>query len=97
MASERADRLERRVAELEAQLDQQLWVYEVEGDQVVEVGRYSYRLAGEPPLAIGDKVLLPENWLSAIKDGHGPQVGTITGFGTRYQGQLARILRRLPD
>ncbi|MDX3003459.1 hypothetical protein PWY87_17360 [Kribbella solani] len=78
-------------------MDEQLRIYEVDGDQAVEVGRYSYRWGGEPPLAVGDKVLLPENWLSALNDGPGPQTGTVTALGTRFRGQLSRIVRRLNE
>ena len=45
--------------------------YEFEGDQVVGVGRYAYRSRGEPPLKVGERVLLPENWVSRVKDGPG--------------------------
>ncbi len=95
LSSDRVRRLERRIAELETAADEQLRIYEVDGSQAVEVGRYSYRWDGEPQLVVGEKVLLPENWLSVVKDGKGPQVGTVTALGTRYQGQLSRILRRV--
>ncbi|MER6576168.1 hypothetical protein [Nonomuraea sp. NPDC001023] len=38
--------------------------YEINGDQVVEVGEYAYRWHGRPALKVGERVLLPENWVS---------------------------------
>jgi hypothetical protein len=61
--------LERRVKQLEQQLDDVPRYYQVGGHQVVEVGRYSYRWRGVTPLQVGERVLLPENWLSRMKDG----------------------------
>jgi hypothetical protein len=91
------EHLERRIAALEQQLDEKQRVYEVAGDQAVEVGGYSYRWAGHPPLAVGDRVLLPENWLSGLKDGPGSQTGVVTRLGTTYRGQLSRIVGRASD
>lgn len=71
-------------------------VYELEGDQVVSVGRYAYRWRGSPPLAVGDRVLLPENWLSRKKDGPGNWIGVITELGTTYPGALAFVVDRAP-
>ena len=68
-------------------------VYEMDGDQVVSVGRYAYRWGG-PPLTVGDRVRLPENWLSRKKDGPGTWVGVITELGTTYTGPLAFIVDR---
>jgi len=69
-------------------------VYEMDGDQVVSVGRYAYRWRGGRPLAVGDRVLLPENWLSRKKDGPGHWVGVITELGTTYTGTLAHVVDR---
>jgi len=69
-------------------------VFEVDGEQVVSVGRYAYRWRGDRPLAVGDRVLLPENWLSRKKDGPGNWVGVITDLGTTYTGTLAHIVDR---
>ncbi len=88
--------LEKRVKELEGQLDAARRVYEVDGCQVVQVGKYSYRWRGSDPLAVGDRVLLPENWLSKVKEGPGPTVGVVTKLGTTYRGFLADIVGRAP-
>jgi len=64
------------------------------GEQIVVVDGYSYRWRGNP-LAVGDRVMLPENWLSALKYGSGPFPGTVTGIGSSYQGELAAVLRKL--
>ncbi len=72
-------------------------VFEVDGEQVVSVGRYAYRWRGSPPLTVGDRVLLPENWLSRKKDGPGPWTGVITELGTTYTGMLAHVVDRAPE
>ncbi|MGV9693966.1 hypothetical protein ACWDUX_33265 [Streptomyces sp. NPDC003444] len=88
--------LENRVKELEGQLDNARRVYEVDGCQVVQVGKYSYRWCGSDPLEVGDRVLLPENWLSKLKDGPGLTVGVVTKLGTTYCGSLSDIVGRAP-
>jgi hypothetical protein len=72
-------------------------VFAVDGEQVVSVGRYAYRWRGSPPLAVGDRVLLPENWLSRKKDGPGHWVGVITELGTTYTGTLAHVVDRATE
>jgi hypothetical protein len=91
----RISSLERQVEELRQRLDKETRIHEVGGDQIVDVGGYAYRWRGETPLEIGDRVLLPENYVSRLKHGPGPLEGTVTGFGTTYQGPLAFVLRRL--
>ncbi len=86
--------LERRVRELEALLDEAKRYYELGGDQVVEVDGYAYRWRGEPALEVGDRVLLPENWLSRMKSGSGSFQGTVTKLGATFRGDLARIVGR---
>jgi len=65
-------------------------------EQVVEVNGFAYRWSGEP-LAVGDRVMLPENWLSEMKFGHGPFMGTVTSLTSTYNGDLSTILRRASD
>ncbi|MFI1253197.1 hypothetical protein ACH4U6_05220 [Streptomyces netropsis] len=89
--------LERRVKELEQQLDDARRVYEVDGHQVVDVGGYAYRWRGSVALEVGDRVLLPENYVSRMKHGPGPTVGVVTQLGTTYSGPLSDILRRAPE
>lgn len=72
-------------------------VYELSGDQVVSVGRYAYRWRGAPPLEVGERVLLPENWLSRKKDGPGEWVGVVTELGSAYTGTLAFVVDRAPS
>ena len=64
------------------------------GQLVIVDDRYTYRWDGEP-LQVGDRVLLPENWLSAVKHGHGPFPGVITSLGSAYQGELSRVIRKI--
>jgi len=71
-------------------------VYEIGGDQVVEVGKYAYRWRGNPPLEVGERVLLPENWLSRVKDGAGTYQGVVTRLGATYRGELSFIVGRAP-
>jgi hypothetical protein len=67
------------------------------GEQIVVVdGRLTYRWAGEP-LKVGDRVLLPENWLSVVKHGRGPFPGTITAIGSSYKGELSAVIRKTAD
>jgi hypothetical protein len=41
-------------------------------------------------------VLLPENWLSRMKDGPGPQVGVVTTLGSTFRDELSLIADRAP-
>lgn len=92
---ERVKELEHQVQELKQKLEDASRYYEIEGDQVVEVdGRYAYRWGGSPRLEIGELVVLPPNWLTTTVLGSGSFDGTVTGFGTTYQGQLSHIVRR---
>jgi hypothetical protein len=88
------EHLERRIRDLEQRLDQAERYYELDGHQVVEVGRYAYRWRGSSPLSVGDRVVLPENWLSRVKDGPGSREAVVTKLGTRYRGELSFIVRR---
>lgn len=87
--------LERQVEELRQRLDKATRVHELGGDQVVDVGGYAYRWSGETPLEVGDRVLLPENYVSRMKHGPGPVEAVVHALGTTYQGPLAFVLRRL--
>jgi hypothetical protein len=89
------ERLEGRVRELEQRLDEASRLFEIDGDQIVQVGKLTYRWRGPEPLAVGDRVLLPENWLSRMKDGPGPYEGVVTELGSSYRGELSFIVRRL--
>jgi hypothetical protein len=59
-----------------------------EGKQIVRFGTYSYVWDGDEPLALGDRCLLPGNWL--FKE---PSEAGVTGFGTDYEGNLSHVLR----
>jgi hypothetical protein len=62
----------------------------------VQVGKYAYFWEGDEPLAPGDRVLLPENWLSPMLYGHrGPFEDTVTAIGSDYDGPLSRIIRKV--
>lgn len=88
--------LERLVVDLKAKLDQAIRRFRVDGLQAVTVGGYAYLWGGQPDLEVGDRVLLPENYVSRLKHGPGPVEGTVTELGTTYDGTLSRILRRIP-
>ncbi|MER5304985.1 hypothetical protein ABT039_36735 [Streptomyces lasiicapitis] len=92
----RIEQLERRVKELEEQLDATKRVYEIDGHQVVDVGGYAYRWRGSTPLEVGDRVLLPENYVSRMKNDPGPTLGVVSKLGTTYRGPLSDIVRRAP-
>ena len=65
-----------------------------DGQQIVEVDGYAYRWAGEP-LGVGDRVILPANWLSEVKHGKGPFPGTVTAIGSSYDGEMSAIVRKI--
>lgn len=46
--------------------------FEVDGDQAVTVDGYGYRWSGTGTLEVGDRVLLPENYVSAQRHGPAP-------------------------
>ncbi|MFC7592200.1 hypothetical protein ACFQYP_57100 [Nonomuraea antimicrobica] len=94
MARQEIERLQRRVTELEQHLDNAQRYYEINGDQVVEVGKYAYRWRGHPPLKVGERVLLPENWVSQMAEGRGTFVGEVTRLGATYRGHLSAIVGR---
>ncbi|MEV8419410.1 hypothetical protein [Streptomyces niveus] len=96
LSKSRIERLEQRVNELEEQLDSAQRVYEVDGCQTVEVGGYGYCWRGDAPLEVGDRVLLPENYVSRLKNGPGPTVGVVNKLGTTYRGPLSDVVGRAP-
>lgn len=56
------------------------------GRQIVTVdNRFAYRWAGSP-LAVGDRVLLPETYF------RGRVLGTVTALGSDYDGALMDII-----
>lgn len=68
------------------------------GHQIVVIdGRLTYLWSGAEPLAVGDQVMVPENWLSELKYGHGLHLGTVTSLGSTYTGELSTIVRRATD
>lgn len=93
-AESRVTWLENKVRELEGRVDEATRVYEIGGDRVVEVNGYAYRWRGTPRLEVGDRVLLPENWVSRMKSGPGQSVGTVTRLGSTYSGGHSHISRR---
>ncbi|MGW6214879.1 hypothetical protein [Streptomyces sp. NPDC055109] len=88
--------LERQVRTLGERLDSQTRRYEVDGHQAVTVDGYGYRWTGPGALEVGDRVLLPANYVSAMRLGPGPFPGTVTELGTTYTGQLSTIVSRAP-
>jgi hypothetical protein len=80
--------------EREAERQSRLRTATSDGQQIVEVDGYAYRWAGEP-LGVGDRVMLPANWLSEVKHGKGPFPGTVTAIGSSYDGEMSAIMRKV--
>ncbi len=78
----------------EAERQSRLRTATSDGQQIVEVDGYAYRWAGEP-LGVGDRVMLPANWLSEVKHGKGPFLGTVTAIGSSYDGEMSAIVRKI--
>ena len=78
-------RLQRRVTELDVQLEQRLMRMEIDGGQIVDVdGRYAYLWHGVPPLRVGDSVVLPASSASGFYQQPGPRTGTVTRLASTY-------------
>lgn len=90
------EHLERQIRTLREELDAKNRRFDVDGDQTVTVDGYGYRWNGPGTLDVGDRVLLPENHVSALRHGSGPFPGTVTELGTTYTGTLSRIISRAP-
>ncbi|MFD6748139.1 hypothetical protein ACWHA6_36925 [Streptomyces anthocyanicus] len=88
--------LERQIRALKDERDSKTRRFEVDGHQAVTVGGYGYQWKGPGRLEIGDRVLLPENYVSALRHGPGPFPGTVTELGTTYPGALSTIVSRAP-
>jgi hypothetical protein len=58
------------------------------------VGGHAYAWGGTEPLAVGNEVWLPENYVSRVRIGPGPYRGEVTALGTDYAGPLKQIIRR---
>lgn len=56
--------------------------------QKVMVGRYTYEWHGNPPLEVGDVVVLPPNWLFEHET-----EGVVTSLASDYSGPLSSIRR----
>ncbi len=61
----------------------------------VRVGKYAYLWEGAEPLVPGDRVLLPENWLSRTIHGPGPFEDTVTAVGSDYDGPMSRVIAKI--
>jgi hypothetical protein len=71
--------------------------YEIDGDQVVIVdGGLTYLWHGQPPLKVGDRVLLPQNLFSEMDYGPWPFPGTVIELGSTYTNtrRLRHIVSR---
>ncbi|MBZ4319915.1 hypothetical protein [Streptomyces huiliensis] len=95
-ATAQIERLERQIRTLRDELDAKSRRFQIDGDQVVTVDGYGYRWKGPGTLEVGDRVLLPENYVSALRHGPGPFPGTVTELGTTYTGPLSTIVSRAP-
>lgn len=58
-----------------------------DGHQIVSVGRYSYAWDGSEPLAVGDTVRVPANYVSEA------QTAVVTSLGGEYEGPLRHVQR----
>lgn len=90
----RIRQLEQRIAELEQAAKPPRRMIDEQGRQIVEVGRYAYAWSGPVPLAVGDQVWIPENYVSRVRHGPGAYADTVTALGTDYRGHLAAVVRR---
>ncbi|MGV9788273.1 hypothetical protein [Streptomyces sp. NPDC003435] len=90
------EHLKRQMQTLREELDAKNRRFTVDGDQAVTVDGYGYRWKGPHTLEVGDRVLLPENYVSALRHGPGPFPGTVTELGTTYTGTLSTIISRTP-
>ncbi|MEU9349008.1 hypothetical protein AB0D74_48210 [Streptomyces sp. NPDC048278] len=91
------EHLERQIRTLREELDTKNRRFEVDGDQAITVDGYGYRWSGPGTLEVGDRVLLPENYVSAVRHGPGSFLGTVTELGTTYIGTLSTIISRAPS
>jgi hypothetical protein len=64
-----------------------------DGQLVTIDGKLVYRWTGDEPVAVGDAVWLPGNWLK----GNRPWVGEVTALGGDYDGTILDVLRRASD
>jgi hypothetical protein len=90
----RQERAEAARQSAEAEREKNFRTVTSRGEQVVVVDGYTYRWGGEP-LKVGDRVLLPANWLSEVKHGKGPFPGTVTAIGSSYDGEMSAIIRKI--
>lgn len=90
----RIKQLEQRISELEQAAKPPRRLIDEQGRQIVQIGRYAYAWNGSEPLAIGDQVFVPENYVSRAQRGPGAYVDTVTDLGTDYRGPLAEVIRR---
>ncbi|MFF3751414.1 hypothetical protein ACFYYH_13270 [Streptomyces sp. NPDC002018] len=92
----KVEHLERQIRTLREALDAKNRRLEVDDAQAVTVDGYGSRWSGPGTLKVGGRVLLPENYVSALRHGPGPFPGTVTELGTTYTGTLSRIISRAP-
>jgi hypothetical protein len=90
----RIEQLQARIEQLESENKPPLRTTDALGRQIVQVGRHAYTWDGPDPLAVGDQVWLPENYVSRMKQGPGRYRGEVTALGTDYTGHLNLILDR---
>ena len=82
--------MERRANEMVEPEDVEFRLTTAQGHQIVRCGNYAYAWPGEEPLKVGDRVLLPANWLVNY-----PSERSVTAFGSSYGGHLSHILRKV--
>jgi hypothetical protein len=90
----RIEQLQARIDRLESESKPPLRTTDQLGRQIVQVGQHAYAWDGPEPLAVGDQVWLPENYVSRMKHGPGRYRGEVTALGTDYTGHLSLILDR---
>ena len=82
---EMSESAERRTVEADAELRRNWRDVDGRGRQIVTVGKYAYTWRGAP-LLVGDRVVIPDNWLFRAHE------GTVTGIGSDYDGPLSEIV-----
>lgn len=88
MLRERIDKLERKIENRE--IKENTRFDDGSGRQLVTIDyKLGYAWAGDEPLAAGDKVLLPGNWVHPHA-----WIGEVTSLGSTWKGDFSQILKR---
>ncbi len=85
----------RRLAKAEIVAEATYRTHTASGHQIVVVGTgLSYAWRGPDPLKVGDRIMLPANYVSEFKHGRGPWEDSVVSLGSSYQGALSYVIRK---